>query len=149
MPPLSVCPWNGSTVIAKNPKPGCYREILRPGQKKWKTWFQKAWTWCLQRRFMSLGLGRPYDLVSSVFLRCLGQDWGERWWGKTFLRSLVQLSLSLSEFHASELPRWLSWDRIHLLMQETQETRIQSLSQEDPLEEEVATHSSILAWRIP
>jgi len=29
------------------------------------------------------------------------------------------------------------------------ETRIQSLGQENPLEEEMATHSSILAWRIP
>ena len=29
-----------------------------------------------------------------------------------------------------------------------QETQVQSLGQEDPLEEEVATHSSILAWRI-
>ena len=34
-------------------------------------------------------------------------------------------------------------------MQETQETLVQSLSQEDSLEEEMATHSSILAWRIP
>ena len=30
-----------------------------------------------------------------------------------------------------------------------QETRVQSLGQEDPLEKEIATHSSILAWRIP
>ena len=30
-----------------------------------------------------------------------------------------------------------------------QETWIQSLGQEDPLEEKMATHSSILAWRIP
>ena len=30
-----------------------------------------------------------------------------------------------------------------------QETRIQSLGPEDPLEKEMATHSSILAWRIP
>ena len=30
-----------------------------------------------------------------------------------------------------------------------QETWVQSLSQEEPLEEEMATHSSILAWRIP
>ena len=30
-----------------------------------------------------------------------------------------------------------------------QETQVQSLGQEDPLEEEMATHSSILAWRIP
>ena len=29
------------------------------------------------------------------------------------------------------------------------ETRVLSLSQEDPLEKEVATHSSIPAWRIP
>ena len=29
------------------------------------------------------------------------------------------------------------------------ETRIQSLSREDPLEKEMATHSSILAWKIP
>ena len=30
-----------------------------------------------------------------------------------------------------------------------QETWVQSLGQEDPLEEGVATHSGILAWRIP
>ena len=30
-----------------------------------------------------------------------------------------------------------------------QETRFQSLSQEDPLEKEMATHSNILAWEIP
>ena len=29
------------------------------------------------------------------------------------------------------------------------ETRVRSLGQEDPLEKEMATHSSILAWRIP
>ena len=33
--------------------------------------------------------------------------------------------------------------------QETQETRVQSLGQEDPLEKEMATHSITLAWRIP
>ena len=30
-----------------------------------------------------------------------------------------------------------------------QETRVWSLGQEDPLEKEMATHSSILAWKIP
>ena len=34
-------------------------------------------------------------------------------------------------------------------MQETQEMQVRSLGQEDPLEEGMATHSSILAWRIP
>ena len=36
-----------------------------------------------------------------------------------------------------------------LPMQGPQETQIPSLGQEDPLEEEMATHSSILSWRIP
>ena len=30
-----------------------------------------------------------------------------------------------------------------------QETQVRSLGQEDPLEEGIAAHSSILAWRIP
>ena len=30
-----------------------------------------------------------------------------------------------------------------------QETQVRSLGREDPLEEEMATHSSILAWKIP
>ena len=34
-------------------------------------------------------------------------------------------------------------------MQEIQETWVQSLGQEDPLEEEMATHPSILVWEIP
>ena len=35
------------------------------------------------------------------------------------------------------------------LTQETREMQVQSLGQEDPLKEEMATHSSILAWKIP
>ena len=34
-------------------------------------------------------------------------------------------------------------------MQERQEMRVGSLGGEDPLEESMATHSSILAWRVP
>ena len=34
-------------------------------------------------------------------------------------------------------------------MQETQETQVQSLGWDDPLEKEMANHSSILAWKIP
>ena len=34
-------------------------------------------------------------------------------------------------------------------MAETQEMRTQYLSQEDPMEKEMATHSSILSWEIP
>ena len=45
------------------------------------------------------------------------------------------------------------WDsndkRICLPQLETKETLVSSLSREDSLEEEMATHSSILAWEIP
>ena len=34
-------------------------------------------------------------------------------------------------------------------MQEMQETRVRSLGQEYPLEKERATHSGIIAWKIP
>ena len=44
------------------------------------------------------------------------------------------------------LPKYLSGKRTYLPVQEKQ---VQSLNQEDPLEEEMATHSSILAWKIP
>ena len=46
------------------------------------------------------------------------------------------------------LPRWLSVSRTRLPMKELQETQVQSLGQEDPLEG-MAAHSSTLAWRIP
>ena len=34
-------------------------------------------------------------------------------------------------------------------MQETQESQVPSLGWEDPLEKDMATHSGILAWKIP
>ena len=34
-------------------------------------------------------------------------------------------------------------------MQDMQKMKVRSLSQEDPLEEEMAMYSSILAWKIP
>ena len=47
---------------------------------------------------------------------------------------------------ASQVAQW--W-RICLSVQETQEIWVHSPGQEDPLQEEMATHSSTLAWEIP
>ena len=41
------------------------------------------------------------------------------------------------------------WVKNQPAMQDTQEICVGSLGQEDPLEEEMATHSGILVWRIP
>ena len=45
--------------------------------------------------------------------------------------------------------QWLSGKESVCQMQETQEMWVQSSGWEDPLEEDVAIHSSIHAWRIP
>ena len=41
------------------------------------------------------------------------------------------------------------WVKNPLAIKETQQTQVQTLDQEDPVEEEMATNSSILAWKIP
>ena len=48
----------------------------------------------------------------------------------------LQVRSHYTKSHYNKRPR--------LLLQESQETQVQSLDQEDPLEEEMATHSSIL-----
>ena len=48
----------------------------------------------------------------------------------------------------SGLPRWLSSKESACQLKETKEMWVQSLGWEDPLEEEMAVHSSILAGRI-
>ena len=80
----------------------------------------------------------------------------------------VSLSLSLKFFPSFSLNKqrhgrtriitiiYLLLERIQFLLAQMvknlpvmQQTRVQSPGQEDPLEKEMATHSSILAWRIP
>ena len=43
----------------------------------------------------------------------------------------------------------VQWVKNPPAIQEMQKTWLQSLGQEDPLEEGMTTHSSVLAWRIP
>ena len=56
--------------------------------------------------------------------------------GFPFLHTLSNIWVSLVAQMVKNLPAM--W-----------ETRVQSLGREDPLEKEMATHSNILAWRIP
>ena len=51
--------------------------------------------------------------------------------------------------HVSSRLLSVSMAKICLPMQETQKMQVLSLGQEDTLEMEMATHSSILAWKIP
>ena len=71
---------------------------------------------------------------------CVGRKlpWEPRMW---FLE--LDLGLNLVDFPSGSVVKNLP------AMQEMQEIQVWSLGQEDPLEEGKATHSSILAWRIP
>ena len=59
-----------------------------------------------------------------------------------------KLTLGISKF-PQVLFLNIMWASRMVPMQETPEVGVPSLGLEGPLEEEVATHSSILAWRIP
>jgi len=60
-----------------------------------------------------------------------------------YLKRTNQDNLLLYKMQASQVAQW---KRICLTMQDMQ---VWSPGQEDPLEKEMATHSSILAWKIP
>ena len=57
--------------------------------------------------------------------------------------------------HLSHCFRWYVFNKAFLVAQRVKslpamwEIQVRSLGQEDPLEKGIATHSSILAWRIP
>ena len=63
--------------------------------------------------------------------------------------------MSEGDYCLFDLNNWIDEDRASLIAQMINnlptmwEIWVQSLSQEDPLENGMATHSSILAWRIP
>ena len=65
----------------------------------------------------------------------------------------LPISLPLSRVHKSISPgraaQVAQWVNKLPAMQETQGMWVWSLGREDPLEEEMASHSSILAWEIP
>ena len=67
-------------------------------------------------------------------------------------KSLIQFSVDGWNYVPSLL---FTWGEASLVAQRIkrlpamQETRVRSLGRENPLEKEMATHSSILAWRIP
>ena len=71
-------------------------------------------------------------------------NWGVNMWNKYLLYKLWDYGI----FYYSSPESSLVAQRLKRLPP-MQETRVQSLGREDPLEKEMAIHASILAWRIP
>ena len=68
------------------------------------------------------------------------------------ISSILRFTIFSFIFHISEIKMHLIFTRAPLVSQRVKNPpamRIQSLGREDPLEKGMATHSSILAWRIP
>ena len=80
--------------------------------------------------FSSLAWRPPWTGLMSLW------PWGHKELNTTATRAFAICLASLVAQMVKRLPA-------------TWETRVQSLGQEDPLENELATHSSILAWKIP
>ena len=86
------------------------------------------------------GMGEPGG-VPSMGSHRVGHDWSV-----LAVATAAYSELCLTMKRASQVAQWV---KNMPARQETQETRVRSLGWEDPLEEEMATHSSSLAWRIP
>ena len=59
-----------------------------------------------------------------------------------------QLSRLIIFFYIESFPAWVNF-LLQLTRKLSYETQVQSLGREDPLKKGMATHSSILAWKIP
>ena len=66
-----------------------------------------------------------------------------------FLSPWVTICISVLEWNNYLFDSLCCLFRASLVAPAMQETQVRSLVREDPLEKEMATHSSILAWRIP
>ena len=95
--------------------------------------------------------------MSTIYLLKLGPVWNSflLTYPRTFLRAgviyspVILVTIKSSSAPVLWFPCWLSGKESICNAGDLQETRVQSLGWEDALEEEMATHSYILAWRIP
>ena len=100
------------------------------------------------------GTGEPGGLP-SMRLHRVGHDWSDLAAAAAAIVILMNISfvciIFLIKRNLSYIIGFPDGSAVKNLpaMQETWETWVQSLGREDPLEEEMATYSKILAWRIP
>ena len=135
--------WNFSTLatwweeLTYLKRPWCWERLKAGGEgddRGWDGWMASLtqWTWVWVNSGSWWWTGRP-GVLQSMGLQRVGHDWAT---------GLTELKCYWWGFPSGASGKGCVW-------QETQETWAQSLGQEDPLEEEMATYSSILAWRIP
>ena len=103
------------------------------GNKAWFGWMisstQWTWIWANSRRELRTG---EHSVLQSIESQRVGHNWAIEQQHRKIRTSQVVLVVKNLPANAGD-----------------KEMQIWSLSQEDPLKEGVATHSNIIAWRIP
>ena len=95
-----------------------------------------------------MGVVQDRILSRVAILRIVGEPSARRHAGKVRMH-LKSQSVSRSVVSFSLQPRGLELTRLPLSTGILQETPVRPLGREDPLEEGMARHGSMLAWRIP
>ena len=146
--------------------------ILQAGILKWvaspfsrgSSWSRdQSWVSCIAGRFFTIWATR--EVCSNIISHYYRSAHGVSHQVLVALLDILQRLKDEQLAQTSTAVKWQSQDlnsnskmgspggangkETPLLMQETHETRVSSLGREDPLEKEMATHSSILAWKIP
>ena len=112
--------------------------------------FSNAWKWKVKVK--SLSRVRLYIYMYNGMLFSLEKEMLTRWehpvkWDKTVPKRQILYNFTYVR-HLKGFPGGTS-GKESSRQHRRQKTRVRFLGQEDPLEKEMATHSSILAWRIP
>ena len=122
----------------------------------WWHWFNNYWCWVsfpvfllfytLWVQFTSWNWLLETWSCLEFFSHYLLQD---VFWGQVSFTALSYLTIKSSLAPVLWFPCWFIGKESTCNAGDLQETWVQSLVWEDPLEKEMATHSSILAWRLP
>ena len=95
-------------------------------------------------------LGREDPLEEEMATHSSILAWRIPWTEGTWKTTVHRVVKGSNTTEGLTLLLWASQVALtHLPVKETCEKQVRSLGQEDPLEEGMATHSRILAWRIP
>ena len=135
--------------------PRCYKNLCSSNQNLYRV-FHRTWQVDSIRTKIFLNrVGRiTQSNITSLYKATVSNlksdvlAWGAN---KTGWKQRIRPE-NLWENHLVCLPSWVSQAVLvvkNLPVQETKETQVRSLGWVDPLEKEMASHSSILAWRIP
>ena len=158
-------PGLGRSPEEENGKPLCYAWLENPMDRGvWLVAVQgvaKSQTWLKHTQHIHgiLGWWPPNKYVEVIQGSCPGAVSG---FGSTYTYGQGRLACCDSWGRKeSDTTEWLIWSDLICINESRlvaqlvknlpamQETWVQFLGQEDPLEKEMATHSGILAWRIP